>query len=90
MTNLIETPEKPDPSLTFDQMGARIRHNEQQGFGGAVVIQPPANGGDPIAFLVLDETQDPVQFWTLVKSKIDQTISELSDSANKDPWGGRR
>lgn len=89
MTNLIETPEKPDPSLTFDQMGARIRHNEQQGFGGAVVIYPPANGGAVVSFLILDETQDPVQFWTLVQSKAGQAIAELGET-QKDPWSRGR
>jgi len=89
VTNLIVERGVTDPSATFDQMAERIRHNADQGFGGAVVIQPPAQGGPVVAFMLLDETQDPVQFWTLVQSKAAAAIAELGD-AQVDPFGQRR
>ena len=44
----------PDPSEAFTQMALRIKHNSAQPFGGAVVIYPPAGGGEPVEFLLLD------------------------------------
>lgn len=77
-------------AVRFDQMAARIRLNAEQGFGGAFVIAPPQNGGGAIETLLVDVRQDPVQFWTLLRSKCDVELDQLKDSAkNQRAFGGR-
>lgn len=61
----------------FDDMAARIRLNKDNAFGGAFVIIPPENGGDPIVTLILDGKQDPGQFYTLLKVKAETQIAVL-------------
>ena len=66
-----------DISDRFRRMATAIDHNaEQGGFGGAFVIVPPKEGGDVVETLILDSTQDPAQFWVLLKSKCDTQIAK--------------
>lgn len=64
----------------FDDMAAKIRLNKDNPFGGAFVIVPPENGGDPFQTLILDAKQDPAQFFTLLKVKSEAQIT-LIDQA---------
>ena len=66
----------------FDDMAARIRLNKDNPFGGAFVIIPPADGGDPFQTLILDAKQDPAQFFMLLKAKAENQITAI-DHANR-------
>jgi hypothetical protein len=82
---------KKDPPVSdyFRKMATAIDHNAAAGFGGAFVIIPPEGGGNPIETLILDEKQDPAQFWTLLKTKCDTQIA-LADQALRTAQAGFR
>src|SRR5580704_7076810 len=67
-----------DEQTPFTAMAARIEHNADAIFGGAVVIVPPVNGGDKIEYLSLNASADPVLFWSTVKSQIEMTLEKLT------------
>lgn len=50
------------------EMADRMEKNQDGDFGGCFVIIPP-QGGDVLKTLILDSTEDPAQFWALVKTK---------------------
>jgi hypothetical protein len=78
MTDEVE--KKPATADLFRRMAERIDHNASDGFGGAFLIVPPANGGDAIDTLILDTLQDPAQFWVLLKSKCDIQIQKIDNA----------
>ena len=88
-TDTVE-PAKPTTADLFRRMAARIDHNAADGFGGAFLIVPPANGGDAIDTLILDTLQDPAQFWTLLKTKCDIQIQKLDNAARQSQAFNRR
>ena len=67
-------------STHFTTMAQRIEHNADATFGGAVVIVPPINAGDPIEYLILS-TADAVLFWSTVKSQAQSALDKLSEKA---------
>lgn len=77
-------------AVRFDAMAARIRRNSGEGFGGAFVIAPPQNGGTAIETLLVDVRQDPVQFWTLLRSKCEAELDELREREKNQSAFGRR
>lgn len=90
MSDLVEQP-KNEAADRFRAMAADIDHNGASKFGGAVVIIPPANGGEPIELLMLDLKADPAQFWSTIKTRIDIKLSELDEARrNQTAFGGRR
>lgn len=90
MTDLVEPP-KNEAAERFKAMAAAIEHNAQATFGGAVVIIPPVNGGNPIELLMLDLQADPAQFWSTIRTRIDIKLSEISDQQrNQTAFGQRR
>ena len=90
MTDSIETP-KNEAAERFRVMAARIDHNDPTTFGGAVVIIPPANGGEPIELLILDLKADPAQFWSTIKTRIEIKLAELDEGRrNQQAFGQRR
>jgi hypothetical protein len=58
-----------EPAQFFRDMAARIEKNAAAEFAGAVVIIPPPGGGEPITFMILDPSQDLVQFFMSIKSR---------------------
>jgi len=74
----------------FKNMAARIEHNADSKFGGAVVIYPPDEGGDPIEVLLLDQASDPVMFWQTVQSRIAIVLETLKDKQRQSAAFGRR
>ena len=66
----------------FTKMAARITHNQDATFGGAAVIMPPANGGEPIELLILDSKSDPAQFWGAILSRAQLEVNTIR-SANE-------
>ena len=73
---LVEISE-PEPAAAFTRMAERIKHNSGQPFGGAVVIYPPANGGAPVEFLLLDDHADIAQFWATAQARIKMEVEDL-------------
>ena len=67
------------PDVAFSAMAQRIIHNAESVFGGAVVIVPPANGGEPIEMLVLDQAGDAAQFWGTINTRIAIVLDKLKD-----------
>lgn len=63
----------------FRQMADRIDHNKDSTFGGAAVIVPPQNGGEPVVVLVLDEKGDPAQFWGTILTRAQLEVSRLTE-----------
>ena len=76
-----------DIAELFTKMAETVLHNADAGFGGAFVIVPPRDGGDPLAALILDNKQDAAQFWILLQSKCQAQIAAL-DSANRQQQAG--
>lgn len=89
MTDLVEQ-KKDDPAARFRAMSERITHNANEVFGGAVVIIPPANAGDPIELLMLDLQADPAQFWATIKTRIEIRLSELDERQRTNQAFGQR
>lgn len=72
------------------RMAARIDHNaETSTFGGAVVIIPPDQGGEPVEILILDSQGDAAQFWSIVTHRVQTAITVL-DKQMQTGFGARR
>lgn len=63
----------------FRLMAEAIERNEEALFGGAFVVVPPKDAGEPIETLILDAKQDSAQFWILLKSKCEQEIAKADE-----------
>lgn len=74
----------------FRAMADRIEKNEGDTFAGAVVIIPPAEGGDPVEILQLDAKPSPSEFWGLVKFKADSAMHDLGNATRMGQAGFRR
>jgi hypothetical protein len=74
----------------FDTMHERINKNADSPFGGACVIVPPQGGGDVISYLSLDQGQDPVLFWSTVRSQVELTLEKLTKNNAVAQTFGRR
>lgn len=66
----------------FRRMADQIDHNAAGAFAGAyVIVPPPFEQGQelfpPIEVLVLDTTQSPVQFLTLLQSKVATALAHI-------------
>ena len=68
-------------SERFRVMADLIEDNAHATFGGAVVIIPPAEGGDPIEMLMLDVTADAGQFWATIKTRIEIKLNQMDEKA---------
>jgi len=68
---------KSDVSDRYRLMADRIDHNADAAFGGACVIIPPAGGGEPIEFILLDLKSNPAQFWSTISTKITLVLEEM-------------
>ena len=71
-------------------MATAIELNAGGTFGGAFVVIPPPEAGDPIETLILDSKQDPAQFWTLLKTKCDIELGLLDQKQRVGQAFGRR
>lgn len=80
---LINNPDRSAEALAkfFDDMAAKIRLNKDNAFGGAFVIIPPDQGGEPFQTLILDAKQDPAQFFILLKTKCESQITSIDQQA---------
>lgn len=76
-----------DLAKIFTAMAEKLRLNGDTQFGGAFVIVPPVNGGDPIQTLILDAAQDPAQFWSIVKTKADIMLGSLDERTRQQQGG---
>ncbi len=74
----------------FFMMRERINKNDDSPFGGACVIVPPQGGGDVISYLSLDQGQDPVLFWSTVRSQVELTLEKLTKNNQVAQTFGRR
>lgn len=79
----------PDNAALFREMADRIKLNEANGFGGAVVIVPP-KGATGITSLMVEDG-DPAFFWSTLKSRIDLMINQLAEqeARQNQPFGRR-
>lgn len=80
----------PANSDPFKKMAERIEHNADATFGGAVVIIPPLNGGDPIELLMLDSAGSAAQFWSTLKTRIQIVLDELEQKQRMTAGFGHR
>ncbi len=85
-----EIPKELGPAERFRKMAARLDHNSADEFGGCFLIIPPKDGGEVIETLILDSRQDPVQYWTLLKTKCETEIVRLDASGRVSTAFGRR
>lgn len=79
VTNLIEDRPTIDHGSPFETMAARIRKNADEGFAGAFVVVAP--DGESIENLFLNNTGDPVIFWSNLKTIAEMTINDLENKA---------
>lgn len=79
----------PDNAALFREMAERIKLNEANGFGGAVVIVPPKGAAGITSLMV--EDGDPAFFWSTLKSRIDLALAQLAEQEAQARGGyGRR
>jgi hypothetical protein len=71
-------------------MADAIERNPTGNFGGAFVVVPPVEAGDPLETLILDTKQDPAQFWMLLKTKCDIELGLLDQKQRTGQAFGRR
>lgn len=71
-------------------MADAIERNSDGAFGGAFVVVPPPNGGEPVETLILDNKQDPAQFWNLLMTKCQINLGELDQKQRAGQSFGRR
>jgi hypothetical protein len=71
-------------------MADAIERNAEGTFGGAFVVIPPADAGEPLETLILDSKQDAAQFWMLLKTKCDIALGELDQKQRSQAAFGRR
>ncbi len=77
------------PSHRLCRMAEHINRNAGATFGGAVVIIPPDQGGEPVEILILDSQGDPGQFWSIVTHRVQAAITAL-DAQRNQGFGVRR
>lgn len=71
-------------------MAASIEANGASRFGGCFVVLPP-QGYDSLSTLILDNNQDPAQFYGLLKTKCDIALAGIEEQMrNAGGFGGRR
>lgn len=75
----------------FFAMSKTIVSNESNGFGGAFVIVPPAEGGEALSTLIVDANLDPAAFWGLLQAKCTLALKEIEDKQRQKNagFGGR-
>lgn len=74
----------------FRAMADSIERNAEGSFGGAFVVVPPADGGEVLETLILDNRQDATQFWIFLKTKSETEISQVDYNARtRQGFGGR-
>ena len=71
-------------------MAEAVERNAEGSFGGAFVVVPPPEAGEPLETLILDSKQDPAQFWMLLKTKCDLELSALDAKQRQQATFGRR
>lgn len=79
-----------DTSDRFRKMADAIDKNAEGSFGGAFVVVPPVEAGEPLETLILDTKQDAAQFWMLLKTKCDIALGELDAKQRTQSTFGRR
>jgi len=76
-------------SEPFVRMAAAIELNVAGQFGGAVVIVPPKDAGDPVETLILDNSQSPAEFWAALKTRCEIKLSQLIEAERNMATFGR-
>jgi hypothetical protein len=74
----------------FRRMAARLDHNADAVFAGAAVIVPPAEGGEAVEILILDNSQSAAQFWGNLAAKCQITLKDLDEKSRNTQAFGRR
>lgn len=84
-----------EASAALRRMADAIDANQERPFGGVICIIPPPDAEGKfhiIETLILDSSQDPTQFWGLLKAKADIALHE-ADARERQGQGlgfGRR
>lgn len=89
MTDLVEIT-KNNVAERFRAMADKIDLNKAATFGGAVVIVPPNEGGDPIEILLLDNQADVIQFYATINARVTRNVNELETRNRTNQAFGRR
>ncbi len=79
-----------DTATRFTEMAQRLEKNKGEQFGGAFVIVPPAEGGEPVSTVIFDNRQDPAQFWNLVLTRAQIMLGDLEQKQRAGQAFGRR
>ena len=74
----------------FRAMADAMELNPRGNFGGAFVVVPPPEAGEPVETLILDSKQDPAQFWNLLMTKCQIMLAELDTKQRANQAFGRR
>lgn len=81
MNDTLEPVTIADLSIFFQAMVDQMKLNGNGPFGGAFVVVPPRNGGDPVQTLILDAAQQPAQFWSILKTRCDIELQRIDELA---------
>jgi hypothetical protein len=71
----------PDYAAPFRSIADKIELNAENDFGGAFVIMAP--GADPQELLLLDNSQNPAIFWSLVQTRAQIALAQIEDAERK-------
>jgi hypothetical protein len=74
-------------ALLFEDMARQIRLNKDAKFGGAFLVVPPGEAGEPFASLMLKQ-DEPSIFWGAVKTLAEVAMNAL-DPRNQQGFGRR-
>ena len=72
----------------FRAMADAIEKNSN--FGGAFVICPAEEAGEPLETLILDARPDPAQFWQMLLVKCQIMLGEIEAKSRANQAFGRR
>lgn len=73
----------------FRSIADRLETNASVEFGGAFLVIPPTNGGDPIDGITVTSTPNPVVFWSSLEGQIElaiNTYKSAQQSKGRNGW----
>jgi hypothetical protein len=82
-----EQTKPPTNADFFLKVAEEIDRNAASGFGGAFVVVPPKDCGNPLATVILDSRQDGTTFWVMLKAKCEAELQLLDQQQRSNQAG---
>jgi hypothetical protein len=78
-----------EAAILFRQMADRIDRNPSEEFGGAFLVLPPGDAGDPVEGMSVAAKPSPVTFWSSVLGQIELAVETFKTNNEPGARGGR-